>query len=235
MITYDVNGDEDKQYRIVSDLLGSVRVVYELETGDEVQRIDYDVWGNVTNDTNPGFQPFAFAGGLYDSQTRLTRFGARDYEAETGRWQAKDPSGFNGGLNFYGYVFNDPINLIDIDGLAPGDAFQSIDDVLSDIKTHLPTQKNYKYIEYGGWIYKDNSCYSYNSRTDDSPISVQITGRDVPANPVATWHSHTDPYGFNDSNQFSSDDRANANERKVPSYLFAPNGTVIRYDPKGKK
>jgi RHS repeat-associated protein len=58
---------------------------------------------------------------LYDSQTGLTRFGARDYEAETGRWTAKDPAGFNGGLNLYGYAFNDPVNFIDRNGKAPED------------------------------------------------------------------------------------------------------------------
>ena len=36
------------------------------------------VLGNITSDTNPGFQPFGFAGGLYDTDTGLTRFGARD-------------------------------------------------------------------------------------------------------------------------------------------------------------
>jgi RHS repeat-associated protein len=76
------------------------------------------VWGAVVSDTNPGFQPFAFAGGLYDSQTGLTRFGARDYDAETGRWTAKDPIGFAGGdTNLYGYVANDPVNFIDPTGL----------------------------------------------------------------------------------------------------------------------
>ena len=118
MITYKPDGTEDKQYRIVSDLLGSVRVVYDLETGNEVQRIDYDVWGVVTNDTNPGFQPFGFAGGLYDPLTDLVRFGARDYEAETARWLAKDPIQFKGGdTNLYGYVANDPVNFIDPTGL----------------------------------------------------------------------------------------------------------------------
>jgi len=117
MITYTETGLEDR-YRIVSDLLGSVRQVYDLSSGNEVQRIDYDVWGNITSDTNPGFQPFAFAGGLYDQQTKLTRFGARDYDAETGRWTAKDPIGFNGGdTNLYGYVLNDPVNFIDPEGL----------------------------------------------------------------------------------------------------------------------
>ena len=94
-----------------------VRVVYDLATGNEEQRMDYDVWGNVVNDTNPNFQPFGFAGGLYDQQTKLTRFGARDYDAETGRWTAKDPILFNGGdTNLYGYVANDPVNWIDPEG-----------------------------------------------------------------------------------------------------------------------
>jgi hypothetical protein len=37
----------------------------------------------VTADTNPGFQPFGFAGGLYDQDTKLVRFGARDYDPNT--------------------------------------------------------------------------------------------------------------------------------------------------------
>jgi RHS repeat-associated protein len=101
-------------YRIVSDHLGSVRLVVNAATGVVAQQIDYDEFGVVTNDTNPGFQPFGFAGGLYDSDTKLVRFGARDYDAETGRWTAKDPIGFRGGdPNLYGYVVNDPVNLID--------------------------------------------------------------------------------------------------------------------------
>jgi RHS repeat-associated protein len=81
--------------------------------------MDYDEWGRVLLDTNPGFQPFGFAGGLYDRDTGLVRFGARDYDPETGRWTAKDPIGFDGGdSNLFGYVANDPVNWVDPLGLA---------------------------------------------------------------------------------------------------------------------
>lgn len=97
-------------YRIIADHLGSPRLVVDSTTGAVMQRMDYDEFGNVILDTNPGFQPFGFAGGIYDRDTGLVRYGARDYDPETGRWTAKDPIGFQGGINFYGYVSNDPIN-----------------------------------------------------------------------------------------------------------------------------
>ena len=104
-------------YRIVKDHLGSPRLVVNTATGAIEQRMDYDEYGRVLSDSNPGFQPFGFAGGLYDRDTGLVRFSARDYDAETGRWTAKDPIGFEGGDdNLYGYVLGDPINHIDFDG-----------------------------------------------------------------------------------------------------------------------
>jgi len=107
-----------KIYRILSDHLGSPRLVVDINEGSIVQRMDYDAFGNVVFDSNPGFQPFGFAGGIYDLDTQLTRFGARDYDAQTGRWTAKDPIGFSGGdTNLFGYVLNDPVNLIDSSGL----------------------------------------------------------------------------------------------------------------------
>jgi RHS repeat-associated protein len=106
-------------YRIISDHLGSPRLVVDTANGTVIQRLDYDEWGRVIQDTHPGFQPFGYAGGLYDRDTGLVRFGARDYDAETGRWTAKDPIGFGGGdANVYGYVGNDPVNSIDQLGLC---------------------------------------------------------------------------------------------------------------------
>lgn len=105
-------------YRIVSDHLGSPRLVINADTLQIAQRMGYDAFGNVISDTNPGFQPFGFAGGLYDADTRLVRFGARDYDSDSGRWTAKDPIGFAGGdYGLYNYVGGDPINFVDPSGL----------------------------------------------------------------------------------------------------------------------
>jgi RHS repeat-associated protein len=106
--------------KIVTDDLGSARLVIDSATGAIAQRVDYDEFGKVTLDTNPGFQPFGFAGGIYDDDTKLLRFGARTYDAEAGRWLSKDPIGFAGGEpNLYGYVSNDPVNQIDPRGTVP--------------------------------------------------------------------------------------------------------------------
>ena len=110
------------KYRILVDHTGSPRLVVNSTTGAIAQRIDYDAFGVVTADSNPGFQPFGFAGGLYDPDTGLVRFGARDYDAAAGRWTAKDPRGLAGGdTNLYAYVGNDPVNHLDPRGADSDD------------------------------------------------------------------------------------------------------------------
>ena len=111
------------RYRLVTDHLGSPRLVVNTSDGTVAQRMDYDEFGRVATDTNPGFQPFGFEGGLYDRDTGLMRFGARDYDPVTGRWTAKDPVRFGGGTaNVYEYVGSDSINGIDSTGLTWSDS-----------------------------------------------------------------------------------------------------------------
>ena len=116
-----------KTYCIVTDHLGSPRLVIDAASGAIAQRMEYDEFGNVLADTSPAFQPFGFAGGIYDPQTRLVRFGARDYDAATGRWTATDPILFEGGdTNLYAYVLNNPTNRRDADGLKPPESAQQM-------------------------------------------------------------------------------------------------------------
>jgi RHS repeat-associated protein len=107
-------------YRMLSDHLGSVRLVVNTATGAIAQRIDYDEWGDPSYVSGaPDFQPFGFAGGLTDRDTGLVRFGARDYDPQVGRWTSKDPIDFSGeSWNLYAYAINDPSNLIDSEGYS---------------------------------------------------------------------------------------------------------------------
>lgn len=106
-------------YAIITDPLGSVRSVVRTSDGTVMQSLTYDPWGKVLTDSNPGFQPFGFAGGLYDKDTGLVHFGAREYDGTTGRWTRKDPGRFAGGANLYAYSFDDPVNWFDLTGNAP--------------------------------------------------------------------------------------------------------------------
>ena len=105
--------------RVLTDQLGSPRIVVDATTGAVVERMTHDEFGNAVQDTSPGLIPFGFAGGLYDVDTGLVRFGARDYDPSIGRWVTKDPSRFRGGANLYAYASGDPVNYVDPDGKNP--------------------------------------------------------------------------------------------------------------------
>jgi RHS repeat-associated protein len=70
-------------------------------------------WGKELMHTAPGALPFGFAGGLHDADTGFLRFGVRDYDPFVGRWTAKDPILFRGGVNLYSYVDSDVVNKTD--------------------------------------------------------------------------------------------------------------------------
>ena len=107
------------KYYLHYDQIGTVKAISD-ENLTVVKKIEYDSYGNILNDTNSTLKiPFGFAGGLYDQDTDLTRFGFRDYDSYIGKWTAKDPIDFGGGdSNLYGYVLNNPINFIDPRGLS---------------------------------------------------------------------------------------------------------------------
>jgi RHS repeat-associated protein len=107
-----------EKYYLHYDQVGSLRAISD-NSHHIIKEITYDSFGNILTDSNPTFTiPFGFAGGLYDTDTKLTRFGYRDYDAYVGKWTAKDPIGFGGGdSNLYGYVLGDGVNFVDPFGL----------------------------------------------------------------------------------------------------------------------
>lgn len=111
---------DGKTYKIIHDPgMQSVRYVVDIQSVMIVQETEYDEYGNFMKNTNPNFQHLAFAGGLYDQDTKFLRFGARDYDPTTSRWTTKDPIGFAGGdTNLYAYVGGNPMSYVDPDGFS---------------------------------------------------------------------------------------------------------------------
>ena len=77
----------------------------------------YDSFGNLTASTGTLVNPFRFTGREFDSETSIYYYRARYVDTGTGRFISEDPLGFKGGINFYAYVLNNPINLTDPLGL----------------------------------------------------------------------------------------------------------------------
>ncbi len=134
-----------QKYYLHYDQVGSLRAITD-DSHNIVKEIVYDTFGNILSDSNPTLKvPFGFAGGLYDSDTKLTRFGYRDYDAYTGKWTAKDPIGFSGGdSNLYGYVLGDPVGFVDPEGKNPLLIIPLVL-ILTDTYLNAPTDENEVY------------------------------------------------------------------------------------------
>ncbi len=79
-----------------------------------------------TLDNIGGFN-IGFPGQYWDSEKGSWYNYYRDYDPEIGRYLQSDPIGLAGGVNTYGYVGGDPVNLVDSLGL------KSLCDALNEI------------------------------------------------------------------------------------------------------
>jgi len=62
--------------------------------------------------------PFRFSTKYQDEESDYLYYGYRAYNPSVGRWLNRDPIEEEGGLNLYGMLDNDPVNYIDLYGLA---------------------------------------------------------------------------------------------------------------------
>lgn len=180
-------------YRLIKDHLGSPRLIVKTDDGTVAQRLDYTDLGEAITDTNSGFQSFGFAGGIYDGQTKLLKFGQREYDPRAaGRWTTKDPIRFGGGdTNLYGYVANDPVNWADSSGLTINDRTNG----------NIPD------------IVKNSAIYRY---LDSLPNVVDISTGVIPGDPTGRGTTNSSFNGcmneiiINPETQLSSNDLADS-------------------------
>jgi RHS repeat-associated protein len=87
-------------------------------TGTLRARYDYDAWGNRTKLSGDVDADIGFTGHLHHKPTGLILTLCRAYDPRLGRWLSRDPIAERGGINLYGCVGNDPVNLRDPTGEA---------------------------------------------------------------------------------------------------------------------
>ena len=119
----------------------------------------YDAFGKVLSQTEAISNPFKFVGafGVMDEGNGLLYMRARYYDPSTGRFISKDPIGWAGGLNLYGYVGGNPVNRIDpsglLEGLFPGQGPQWHH--MRNLIQACPEKESG--CKSGNWFYEGNS------------------------------------------------------------------------------
>ena len=103
----------------LADALGTT-VAITNQDGSIQNRMDYDVWGNLNQESATSASPFGFTGYIKDEETDLYYANARYYDSFTGRFLREDP--LNGDVNTppslhrYLYGYANPTYYVDPDG-----------------------------------------------------------------------------------------------------------------------
>jgi len=222
---YIIKGGE--KYKIITDHLGSIRYVVRVSDGAVVEQIEYDSFGNVLYDLNPGFVPFAFAGGLYDKDTGLVRFGLRDYDPEVGRWTSKDPILFYGNdSNLYLYCSNNPVNFIDVNGLSKcPENFE--EEVLCEFfRLFKAAGYGIREFEISAWMYNEQGKIKIKQWENTYLPHMQKTkGSTAPKGTFGIVHTHPNRDTF-----INYVDKGTAINNNVCMYMIHRNGIWL-FDP----
>jgi RHS repeat-associated protein len=133
----------------VNDGIGNVTIVLNAANGARVATYDYGPFGEPLGETGEADAcPFRWQTRWYDRESEHYHFKEREYEPKTGRWLSMDPLREGGGLNYYAYCGNDPVNRHDPLGLADDDFWGVNPANLARIREHLQ-EDHQRY----GWRY----------------------------------------------------------------------------------
>ena len=114
---------QDAVYYVINDHLGTPQKLMD-QSQAVVWEADYLPFGEATVDEDPDgdgsnvTNNLRFAGQYFDQETGLHYNWFRYYDPGTGRYITSDPIGLAGGINTYGYAYQNPIINTDPQGLA---------------------------------------------------------------------------------------------------------------------
>ena len=145
---------------VATDHLGSPRLLVNAATGAILGQMDHDEFGRVLTDTASSIIPFGYAGGLYDPDTGLVRFGARDYDPTLGRWTTRDRGTQRMRATLYEYAHSSPLSFVDPMGYKgisfepeiPG--FPKPTDIIRDWDKHHGPFADPEFARQNAWLVK---------------------------------------------------------------------------------
>ncbi|QLQ34304.1 MAG: RHS domain-containing protein [Candidatus Thiothrix singaporensis] len=115
---------QDQVVYLHTDHLGTPRMATD-SNRSIVWKWESDAFGSTVPQQDPdgdGKQTIVnlrFPGQYYDAESGLHQNWHRTYDPSLGCYISSDPIGLAGGVNIYGYVLNDPVNLMDLEGNLP--------------------------------------------------------------------------------------------------------------------
>lgn len=95
-----------------ADGLGSVTSLTD-GSGAPTASYAYDSFGNLTASTGTVTNPYRYTGREFDPETGLYYERARYYDPTAGRFLSEGPIEYGGGVNFYPYVSDRPLDRVD--------------------------------------------------------------------------------------------------------------------------
>jgi RHS repeat-associated protein len=203
----EVQGSTTSYYE--ADGLGSITSLSS-SSGGLTNTYTFNSYGFLTASSGSITNPYQYAGREFDLETGLYSSRARYYDPTIGRFISEDPWGFRSGDgNFYRYVRNGPINLIDPLGLKvtivigdrayspSGDSIAGTIIVTSD---EVPntfsgfTMENANAGDNGNKPAIPAGTYSAFVRTDHTPNRIEL--RNVPGYQNIQIHNGSYPRNF---------------------------------------
>ena len=246
----------------LKDHLGNNRIVASASGTVEQENHYYPFGGLMGESTNGDTQRFKYNGKELDRMHGLDwyDYGARHYDAT--RFTTIDPKAEKYyEISPYVYCLDNPIRMIDIKGLEPGDFFKSVIEAAHDFALYYNRYSIRDKTEFASYIMYNplEKKYYYPKASIGKPDGIMGEIPVVKSHKiVASIHTHGAykeefvQEGVDWNDEFSGmeetpemnkvhvpqnryDDIYSANERGIDSYLVTPNGNLKKYNPKTGK
>jgi len=158
----EVNPTTGKLYFTHTDRLGTPQKLTD-STQAVAWSATYQPFGNTVSFSGTlSTQSLRLPGQQFDAETGYNHNGFRDYAGGLTRYVESDPIGLAGGLNTYGYAFDNPAVRIDPFGLQSSDSMNDYDDPAKMAKEHE------NQLKLGDWLEKTG--------TGVLPLAKEVSG-----------------------------------------------------------